>query len=117
MEKLIHYVWKHKMYPLRELNTTFGEPIDVIDTGLYNRNAGPDFFNAKIKIDNTLWVGNVEIHEKASDWYAHGHHLDAAYNNTVLHVCRIIDSGQILEFSGGRIRQRVCGQVRVCLLC
>ena len=92
MEKLIHYVWKHKMYPLRELNTTFGEPIDVIDTGLYNRNAGPDFFNAKIKIDNTLWVGNVEIHEKASDWYAHGHHLDAAYNNTVLHVCRIIDS-------------------------
>ena len=67
MEKLIHYVWKHKMFPLRELFTTDGESVEVIDAGLSNRNAGPDFFNAKVKIGNTLWVGNVEIHEKAKE--------------------------------------------------
>ena len=92
MEKLIQYVWKHKWFPLKELLTTDGESVEVIDPGLYNRNAGPDFFNAKVRIGNTLWVGNVEIHEKASDWYAHGHHHDTAYNNTILHVCETIDA-------------------------
>ena len=91
MEQLIHYVWKHKLFPLRPLTTTHGETVEVIDPGLHNQNAGPDFFNAKVKIGNTLWVGNVEIHEKASDWYTHGHHKDRAYDNVVLHVCGIID--------------------------
>lgn len=104
MEKLIHYVWKHKMFPLRELYTTFGEPVEVIDAGLQNRNAGPDFFNAKIKIGNTLWAGNVEIHEKASDWYAHGHHLDSVYNNVILHVCSIIDT-EVKNKNGEQLRQ------------
>lgn len=104
MEKLIHYVWKHKMFPLRELFTTDGESVEVIDAGLSNRNAGPDFFNAKVKIGNTLWVGNVEIHEKASDWYAHGHHRDAAYNNTILHVCEVIDT-EVLNQNGQKLKQ------------
>ena len=65
MEQLLHYVFKHKLFPLRELKTSDGEPVEVIDPGLHNRNAGPDFFNAKIKIGRTLWVGNVEIHDKA----------------------------------------------------
>ena len=89
MEQLLHYCWKHRLLPLGELHTTDGRTVEVIDPGLYNRrNAGPDFFNAKVKLDGTLWVGNVEIHEKASDWYAHGHETDAAYDNVVLHVCR-----------------------------
>lgn len=70
MEKFIHYVWKHRLFPLNELKTTNGELVEVIDVGLYNRNNGPDFFNAKIKIGGTLWVGNVEIHERSSDWLA-----------------------------------------------
>ena len=61
------------MLPLRELTTTDGYAVEVIDPGQYNRHAGPDFFNAKVRINGTLWVGNVEIHEKSTDWYAHGH--------------------------------------------
>ena len=53
MEQLLHYVWKHKMTPLGELTTTDGRLIEIIDPGLHNRNAGPDFFNAKVKID--MW--------------------------------------------------------------
>ncbi len=86
MEHLLHYVWKHKIFPLSELRTTGGLPVEVIDPGLPNRDAGPDFFNAKIKIDGTLWVGNVEVHDRASDWLAHGHDRDRAYDNVVLHV-------------------------------
>ncbi len=87
MEQLLHYVWKHKMWPLRDLQTTDGRSVEVIDPGLYNRrNAGPDFFNAKVKINGTLWVGNIELHDRASDWYQHGHDHDTAYNNVVLHV-------------------------------
>jgi len=93
MEQLLHYCWKHKMFPLEPLKTTDGQDVEVIDPGLYNRrNSGPDFFNAKVKINGTLWVGNVEIHQKASDWYQHGHDHDAAYNNVVLHVCSEIDT-------------------------
>lgn len=91
MEKLLHYCWKHRIFPLRELHTTDGRRVEMIDTGLHNRNAGPDFFNAKVRIDGTLWVGNVEIHDRSSDWYAHGHDHDAAYDNVVLHVAEVID--------------------------
>ena len=86
MEQLLHYCWKHKLFPLQQLKTTSGQDVEVIDPGLHNRNAGPDFFNAKVKIDGTLWVGNVEIHDKSSDWYLHGHEKDDHYNNVVLHV-------------------------------
>ncbi len=91
MEQLLHYVWKHKMLPLQEMKTTKGLHVEVIDSGLHNMNSGPDFFNAKIKIDETLWVGNVEIHDKASDWYLHKHDKDERYNNVILHVCGDID--------------------------
>lgn len=86
MEELLHYVWRHKIFPLTELRTTGGQLVEIIDCGLPNSNAGPDFFNAKLKIDNTLWVGNVEIHTQASDWLRHGHDCDKAYDNVVLHV-------------------------------
>ena len=86
MEQLLHYVWKHKMLPLGELTTTDGHTVELIDPGLHNRNAGPDFFNAKVRISGTLWVGNVEIHDRSSDWYLHRHHQDPRYDNVVLHV-------------------------------
>ena len=91
MEQLIHYVWKHKMFPLTGLKTTDGQEVEVIDPGLHNRNAGPDFFNAKVKINGTLWVGNVEIHDRASDWFLHRHDRDPNYNNVILHVAASID--------------------------
>ena len=91
MEQLLHYCWKHKMWPLGGLETTDGRVVEVIDPGLHNKNAGPDFFNAKVKINGTLWVGNVEIHDKSSDWYVHGHEKDTHYNNVVLHVVEVAD--------------------------
>ena len=92
MEQLLHYVFKHKMFPLLELQTIDGKSVEVIDPGLHNRNAGPDFFNAKVRIGNTMWVGNVEIHDKSSDWYLHGHDKDSNYDNVVLHVAGVIDT-------------------------
>lgn len=86
MEKLLHYVWKHRIYPLRPLQTITGEDLEIIDPGLPNEHAGPDFFNAKVKIGPTIWAGNVEIHLSSSDWFRHNHHTDTAYNNVILHV-------------------------------
>jgi hypothetical protein len=83
------------MFPLQEMHTTDGKLVEVIDPGLHNRNAGPDFFNAKVKIDGTLWVGNVEIHDRSHDWYVHGHDHDSAYNNVVLHVAGVVDDNVI----------------------
>ena len=85
MESLLHYTWKHRLFPLTPLTTTDGRHVEVIDPGMENRNDGPDFFNAKVKIDGTLWVGNVEIHVNASDWYLHGHDTDRRYDSVVLH--------------------------------
>lgn len=68
-----------------------GRTVEIIDPGLHNNDSGPDFFNSKIKIDGTEWVGNVEIHVKASDWMRHGHESDPAYGNVVLHVVAISD--------------------------
>ena len=91
MEQLLHYVWKHKMLPLKALETTDGRMVEIIDPGLHNTNAGPDFFNAKVVISGTLWVGNVEIHDRSSDWYLHNHHKDVRYDNVVLHVVGVAD--------------------------
>ena len=104
MEQLLHYVWKHKIFPLKELKTTAGQQLEIIDTGLHNQNAGPDFFNAKIKLDGVLWVGNVEIHTNSSDWNKHKHHMDAAYNNVILHVASHIDT-EICQSNGEFIPQ------------
>lgn len=104
MELLLHYCWKHKMFPLKELVTTDGKVVEVIDPGLHNHNAGPDFFNAKVKIDGTLWVGNVEIHDRSTDWFVHGHDKDAAYNNVVLHVAEVIN-GDVTTQAGNTIPQ------------
>ena len=86
MEQLLHYVWKHKLFPLAPLVTTDGREVEVVHPGLHNHDAGPDFFNAKVKIGGELWVGNVEIHERSSDWFRHRHDHDPAYANVVLHV-------------------------------
>lgn len=86
MEKLLHYVWQHRILPPGELRTTGGDCVEIIHPGLHNTDAGPDFFNAQVRIGGRLWAGNVEIHCLASDWYRHHHDTDPAYNSVVLHV-------------------------------
>ncbi|MEO9892422.1 DUF2851 family protein [Aurantibacter sp.] len=85
-EDLLHFIWKYKKLQLEELTTSENEQLKVVDVGLHNLLTGPDFFNAKVKIDNQLWAGNVEIHVKSSDWFAHNHEQDSNYNNVILHV-------------------------------
>ena len=97
MEQLLHYIWKHRLLPLSELRTTDGRSVEVVDPGLHNMHAGPDFFNAKVRIDGVMWVGNVEIHERSADWFLHGHDTDAAYNNVVLHVASVVDTDVVTE--------------------
>lgn len=86
-ERLLHYVWQSRLWQPVSLTTTDGLPVEIINTGLLNIHTGPDFFNASVRIDGALWIGNIEIHFTSADWYHHGHHEDAAYNNVVLHVC------------------------------
>jgi len=85
-ELFLHYLWRYKLVKSDALVGSQSETLDIISFGMYNKNAGPDFLNCKIKINNTLWAGNIEIHVKSSDWYKHGHHLDAKYDNIILHV-------------------------------
>lgn len=88
-EDFLQYIWRYKLF----INnyTINNNIIEIIDVGQLNTDSGPDFFNAKIKIGDTLWVGNVEIHKKSSDWFAHNHETDKAYNNVILHVVEKID--------------------------
>lgn len=71
MERLLHYVWQHRLYPYGSLKTVEGVEVEVITPGLHNDNAGPDFIDAKLKLNGELWVGNVEVHTRSSDWYHH----------------------------------------------
>ena len=85
-EDFLHYIWKFKLFNLKNLKTTSGEDIEILSVGSHNTESGPDFFNAKIKIDNLIWAGQVEIHINSSDWYKHQHETDPVYLKTVLHV-------------------------------
>lgn len=85
-EKLLQYIWQFQCFNLNQLQTTDGETIGIIHPGTINTNQGPDFTNAKIKIGNTIWAGQIELHIQSSDWENHGHSNDHNYNNVVLHV-------------------------------
>ncbi|MDD7717807.1 MAG: DUF2851 family protein [Bacteroidales bacterium] len=86
MEKLMQYVWKHRLWRSEDMVTNTGKKVRVVDPGLLNTDAGPDFFNAKIEIDGHMWVGNVEMHYRATDWKRHHHDSDKAYDSVILHV-------------------------------
>jgi len=85
-EDFLHYVWLYKMFSKVDFKTTGNEHLSIIKSGLHNKNAGPDFLNAQLKIDGQTWIGNVEIHLKASDWYMHNHEKDLNYDAVILHV-------------------------------
>ncbi|MDR2475839.1 MAG: DUF2851 family protein [Bacteroidales bacterium] len=92
MERLLYYIWKHRLFDANSLTTTSGEPLEIIDPGTQNLNAGPDFFNAKIRIGHTVWAGNVEIHTAASDWFKHHHGDMSIYDTVILHVIKQEDA-------------------------
>jgi hypothetical protein len=82
----LHYIWQCQYYHKFNLVTTEGDPLQIISPGHHNVHSGPDFINAQVQIGAMTWIGSVEIHVRASEWYDHQHHRDAAYDNVVLHV-------------------------------
>lgn len=103
MEEIFQILWGSRMLGI-PLSLENGESVRVIDPGTLNRNSGPDFFNAKVKIGDKVWVGNIEIHMKASDWHRHGHDSDPAYENVILHVVALSDTF-IIRQDGSAIPQ------------
>ena len=102
-EDFLHYLWRMKRFDLSQrLLTTQNETLQILQFGTHNSHAGPDFLDARIKIGDTLWAGNVEIHVNSSEWYAHGHETDKAYDNVILHVV-LEEDRPILRTNGTRI--------------
>jgi hypothetical protein len=85
-EDFLHYVWKFRLFDRINLLTTQGEELEIYSAGLHNTHAGADFQNARIRIGETTWAGNAELHLSSSDWQRHGHTADNAYDNVILHV-------------------------------
>lgn len=85
-EDFLHYIWKFRLFERENLQTVDGEKLEIFSAGLHNSDSGPDFHNARIRIGETVWAGNVEVHLSASDWQKHGHTNDGAYDNVILHV-------------------------------
>ena len=106
MEQLMQYIWQHRLWRSEDMVTNDGRHVRVLDQGLLNSDAGPDFFNAKVEIDGQLWVGNVEMHVRASDWKRHGHDHDPAYDSVILHVVDK-DDAPVMRSNGERIPQLV----------
>ena len=91
-EDFLHYLWKFQKFDVVEFATVDNEILYILNPGAHNLNSGPDFFNGHIELNAQVWAGNIEIHIKSSDWYAHLHHMDPAYDNVILHVVLEHDS-------------------------
>ena len=102
----MQYIWQHRLWKSGDMATNDGRRVRVLDPGLLNRDSGPDFFNAKVEIDGQTWVGNIEIHVRASDWRRHHHDEDPAYDSVILHVVEK-DDAPVYRRSGERIPQLV----------
>lgn len=99
-EELLWFVWQYKAFNQKALKTTDGQTVEILKLGQRNADAGPDFLNAQIKIGDTLWAGNVEMHLSASLWNLHGHQNDAAYDNVILHV--VLQADEVIQTTQGR---------------
>ena len=102
-EQFLHYVWFQKLFSPLQV-TVAGDAVEIVDIGQLNTDAGPDVFNAKVKINGTLWAGNVEFHQKSSDWMRHGHTHNPSYNSVILHVVFEVDA-PIYRVDGSEIPQ------------
>lgn len=90
-ERFVHDIWVSRLFDASRLQTTDGQSVSVLDSGRLNSDAGPDFLNARVRIGELDWRGDVEIHFRSSDWIAHQHQFDPRYNSVVLHVSFIED--------------------------
>ncbi|HEX7584482.1 MAG TPA: DUF2851 family protein, partial [Prolixibacteraceae bacterium] len=96
-EEFLQFIWEHGLFTKNDLKTTDGRTVEIITTGQPNSDSGPDFFNARVRIGETTWAGNIEVHQKSSQWYRHRHNTDAAYDNVILHVVELNDSPVLIK--------------------
>ncbi|MFN0214844.1 MAG: DUF2851 family protein [Saprospiraceae bacterium] len=101
-ETFLHFLWRTRRFDCNNLRSTESQVIEIQFVGEHNNHAGPDFFDARLRIGDTLWAGNVEIHINSSEWLAHGHNTNPAYDNVVLHVVLEEDIA-IFRSNGSRI--------------
>lgn len=85
-EDILQFIWKFQYFNNSQLVSTSGDAISILHPGTQNFNQGPDFIEAKIKINDTLWAGNVELHVNSSHWNLHHHSSDNNYDNIILHI-------------------------------
>ena len=85
-ERLLQYIWQFQYFNKKELQLSTGESLQIIHRGEWNLHQGPDFMEASIKIGETKWIGNIELHVQSSDWFRHAHQHDKNYKNIILHV-------------------------------
>lgn len=85
-EDFVQKLWNTQRFFNTKLVSIDGRDIRVLKQGVWNREEGPDFMHAEIEINGKLHVGDVEIHVKSSEWYAHKHHINSRYNRVILHA-------------------------------
>lgn len=85
-EVFLYFLWQYQYFHKSKLTTTDGDQVQVLHPGFRNYDAGPDFVDARLLINDVEWAGTVEMHLRTSDWLAHQHQLDRAYDNVILHV-------------------------------
>ncbi|ANF50154.1 hypothetical protein A0O34_06355 [Chryseobacterium glaciei] len=85
-EKLLQYLWNFKIFKNFDFKDIEENSVEILDFGKWNTDSGPDFLLAKIKINNVIFAGNIELHVKSSDWIFHNHSIDPNYQNIILHV-------------------------------
>jgi len=107
-ESQVHKIWLEKLWKVENHSTSCGKKLRILSPGTLNPDAGPDFFNVLVRIDGLLWAGNVEVHGRSSDWFRHGHHRDAAYNNVVLHLV-LEDDTRVWDSKGRQIPNLLIG--------
>lgn len=100
-EQFLHFIWQYRLLDIARLNAYY-EDVTIIDLGKINYSSGPDFTDAKVRIGETIWVGNIEMHIRNKDWFIHQHHRDKAYNNVILHVIWTHDKNDSITLENGR---------------
>ena len=102
-ERLLARLWQQRAARQQEFRTDAGRRVRVLYPGRPGLAAGPDFRDALLEVEGLGQVrGDVELHRRQQDWYAHGHAADPNYNGVVLHAALELSPGVTRLQNGGQ---------------